>query len=83
MAIGVWDDGSGCRLEGSPPFPHHGYRIGVRYDGLGVGLLAVVRGSGASVSPPGPLGTGPGSESGVTFLRRHAGGGESGGAWLH
>ena len=50
----------------APPWvPHRG---AVRR--MGVGLLAVVRGSGASVSPPGPLGTG---------LRRHDGGGESGG----
>ena len=42
----------------APPWvPHRG---AVRR--MGVGLLAVVRGGGASVSPPGPLGTG---------LRRH------------
>ena len=48
---------SGFVVGGSPPLPHHGYRIGVRYDGwgavrrMGVGLLAVVRGGGGECVP--------------------------------
>ena len=48
----------------APPGHHRGYRIGVRYDGWGWVSWRLCGVAGASVSPPGPLGTG---------LRRHDG----------